>query len=205
MGHDPWSDISSTEAAIAWARPLMLEFARVVRKGGAVVVMASTQSGAALVLAAEEAGLVWMNEITVLWNSGKPRARNFGSLFTRILWFVTPGARHQWNSRHRSIYSNVLVCDKVPINHRQHPAQKPIELTTFLISLLSHKTDLIVDPFCGSGSTLVSAAICGRPFVGIDKEPMYVKVAARRSMQFETEAENEGEIYLWINGRLDPI
>lgn len=203
FGSDPWSDIGSIEAATAWARPRMAEMARVTRKGGAIIVMGGTQATAAWSLAAEDAGLVWMSELTVLWNAGKPRPRNFGSLFTRILWFTVPGARHSWNSRHRAIYSNVLVCNKVPVSMRVHPAQKPVELTTFLISLLSHKTDLILDPFCGSGTTLVSAAVCARPFVGIDEKQQWCTVAANRAAHYETE--EEGEIYLWTNGRLEAI
>jgi len=204
MGGDPWTpEITNTNAAIAWTRPLAKEFRRIVRKGGAIVVMAGVHAVAAWMVAMEEAGLVWMAELEVLWNAGKPRARNFGSLSTHILWFSVPGARHTWNTERRAIYSNILVCDKVPIAHRHHPAQKPLELTTFLISLLTKHGDVVVDPFCGSGTTLVSASVVGRDWIGIDQDKIHCGIARRRVRHWEVE--DEGILYLWINGRLEEV
>lgn len=203
FGHDPWSDVSSIESAASWGEPVMREIRRVTRKGGAVVLMAGVHAVAAWMLAAEAAGLVWMAEMVVLWNEGKPRARNFGSLHTSILWFAVPGARHSWESPKRAIYSNIIIASKVPRNIRHHPAQKPVELTTFLISLLSKPDDVVCDPFCGSGSALVSAAICERDYVGIDQDARHCKVAKRRADHWDTQ--DEGKIYLWINGRAEEV
>ena len=205
LGSDPWTrDIGSIESAAAWARGFTSQFARVVRLGGAVVVMAGAHAVAAWMLAAEDAGLVWMAELKVLWNTGKPRARNFGSLHTSILWFTVPGARHSWGADgRRSIYSNILMCRKVPVVHRKHSAQKPVELTNFLVSLLSKQSDVVLDPFCGSGGSLVSAKLCGRNWIGIDKEKSSVTISRRRVEH--AEVEEEGELYLWVNGRLEQI
>lgn len=203
VGSDPWVNIADVESAANWGEPLMKDFCRVLRKGGSVVLMCGVHASAAWMLAAERAGLIWMAELMVLWNEGKPRVRNFGSLHTHILWFVNPGARHVWSSPRLAIYSNIIVARKVPRVDRLHPAQKPVELTTFLISLLSHKDDLILDPFCGSGSSLVSAQWCDRPFIGIDRDEKYVKTARRRAMQYETE--DEGDLFLWVNGRLEKV
>jgi site-specific DNA-methyltransferase (adenine-specific) len=203
LGSDPWNHAASVHEAVDWATPFMLEFRRIVRKGGAVVVMAGVHASAAWMQAAEIAGLVWMAELMVMWNSGKPRLSNFGSLHTHILWFTVPGARHEWNSTRKAIYSNLLVCKKVPIQHRHHPAQKPIELTNLLISLLTRRNDVVLDPFCGSGSTLVSAELCGRPFIGIDRESRNCNIAKRRVR--DADVEEEEPIHLWCNGRLEEI
>lgn len=200
---DAWAAVPSVDAASRFVEPLMVHLHRVVKPGGPIVVMADPRSTPAWMVAAESAGLVWMAEIVVLWNEGMPRARNFGSLHTNILWFARPGARHPWASDRRTIYSNVLVATKIPRQHRVHPTQKPVELTTFLISLLSKRGDVVLDPLCGSGSTLVSAAICDRPFVGIDIDDRYCKIARRRAMHFETE--DEGELFLWRDGKMDLI
>lgn len=202
-GTDPWTEIASIESAARWAEPLMREFARVVRPGGAVVLMAGPRASAAWILAAESAGLTWMAEIVVLWSQGKPRARKFGSLHTHLLWFSVPGARHAWNTHKRAIYSNIIVCQKVPRSLMVHPAQKPVELTTFLISLLSRSGDVVLDPFCGSGSTLVSAELCGRAWIGIDQEERNCRIARRRVTHAEVEEENR--LYLWINGGLEEV
>jgi site-specific DNA-methyltransferase (adenine-specific) len=64
-----------------------------------------------------------------------------------------------------------------------HPAPFPVELPEQLIQLYTFENDLVVDPFMGSGSTLVAAARTGRRYVGYDLDPAYVDIARRRVHQ----------------------
>ncbi len=61
-----------------------------------------------------------------------------------------------------------------------HPAPFPVELPRRLIELYTYEGDLVVDPFAGSGSTVVAAARTGRIGVGFDTEPEYVELAETR-------------------------
>lgn len=61
-----------------------------------------------------------------------------------------------------------------------HPAPFPVELPEQLIRLYTFVDDLVLDPFLGSGSTLVAAARLGRRGVGYDLDPAYVDLARRR-------------------------
>lgn len=61
-----------------------------------------------------------------------------------------------------------------------HPAPFPVELPEALIRLYTYAGDLVLDPFMGSGSTLVAAARLGRRYVGYDLDPTYVELARRR-------------------------
>jgi site-specific DNA-methyltransferase (adenine-specific) len=61
-----------------------------------------------------------------------------------------------------------------------HPAPFPIELPARLIELYTYENDLVLDPFMGSGSTLVAAARHKRRFVGYDLDEAYVKIAELR-------------------------
>jgi site-specific DNA-methyltransferase (adenine-specific) len=61
-----------------------------------------------------------------------------------------------------------------------HPAPFPVELPEQLIRLYTFRDDLVLDPFMGSGSTLVAADGLGRRFVGYDLDPSYVDLARRR-------------------------
>lgn len=61
-----------------------------------------------------------------------------------------------------------------------HPAPFPIELPHRCIQLYSFKDDVILDPFCGVGTTCVAALKDGRNFVGIDSNKDYVKKAKQR-------------------------
>ena len=63
-------------------------------------------------------------------------------------------------------------------NH--HPAVFPSYIIQELIKLLSKKNDLVLDPFCGSGTTCLAAKKLGRNFLGIEIKPEYVKLANER-------------------------
>lgn len=62
-----------------------------------------------------------------------------------------------------------------------HPYQKPITALTWLIAMT--RQSLIVDPFCGSGATLVAAKQLGRQAVGIDQDERWCEVTAKRLRQ----------------------
>jgi site-specific DNA-methyltransferase (adenine-specific) len=64
-----------------------------------------------------------------------------------------------------------------------HPAPFPIELPAQLIRLLTFKDDLVLDPFMGSGSTLVAASLLSRRFAGYDLDPEFVELARTRVHQ----------------------
>jgi DNA modification methylase len=61
-----------------------------------------------------------------------------------------------------------------------HPAPFPVELPERLIRLYTYTDDLVLDPFMGSGSTLVAAARLDRRYVGYDLDPTYVDIARLR-------------------------
>jgi DNA modification methylase len=74
------------------------------------------------------------------------------------------------------------VWDIAPESARRvnHPAPFPVELPQRLIELYTWHDDLVLDPFMGSGSTLVAAARTGRRYVGYDLDPAYVALARDR-------------------------
>ena len=61
-----------------------------------------------------------------------------------------------------------------------HPAPFPRELPERLIHLYTFENDLVLDPFMGSGTSLLAAARLGRRYVGYDLDPTYVAVAQTR-------------------------
>lgn len=62
----------------------------------------------------------------------------------------------------------------------QHPTQKPIGILEPLILYSTNPGDTVLDPFMGSGSTLVAAKLNGRKAVGIEVDERYCEIAARR-------------------------
>jgi site-specific DNA-methyltransferase (adenine-specific) len=61
-----------------------------------------------------------------------------------------------------------------------HPAPFPVALPERLINLYSFEGDVVLDPFMGSGTTLVAAARTGRRGVGYDLDPAYIDIARER-------------------------
>lgn len=65
-----------------------------------------------------------------------------------------------------------------------HPAPFPVELPRRLIELYTYKGDVVLDPFCGSGTTCIAALATGRYYVGYDIDPNYVALAESRIRQY---------------------
>jgi site-specific DNA-methyltransferase (adenine-specific) len=64
-----------------------------------------------------------------------------------------------------------------------HPTQKPVDLFAYLTRTYSNESQTVLDPFLGSGTTLVACKQLGRKGVGIEQEEKYCAVAANRLRQ----------------------
>lgn len=77
---------------------------------------------------------------------------------------------------------DILKCRAVPVDERLHPAQKPVDLIKML--MLKHAdATTILDPFCGSGTTLRAAKDIGRKAIGVEIESRYCEIAVSRMAQ----------------------
>ena len=62
---------------------------------------------------------------------------------------------------------------------RNHPAPFPLELASRLVRMFSFHGDTVLDPFCGTGTTMIASLRYGRNSIGIDIDPEYCRMAAR--------------------------
>ena len=65
-------------------------------------------------------------------------------------------------------------------DYRQHPTQKPVAVMRWIIENYSSKDSTILDPFMGSGTTLVAAKQLGREAVGIEISEKYCEIARKK-------------------------
>lgn len=63
---------------------------------------------------------------------------------------------------------------------RFHPTQKPLAVMEWIVATYTQEDSTILDPFCGSGTTLLAAKNLGREWIGIEINPAYAKKAQRR-------------------------
>ena len=94
--------------------------------------------------------------------------------------------------RHESAYLLAKGWPKTPANpladvqpweysgNRSHPTEKALGVITPLIEAYSRPGDLVLDPFLGSGTTAVAAALSGRRYLGIELEKQYCDLARKR-------------------------
>jgi site-specific DNA-methyltransferase (adenine-specific) len=66
----------------------------------------------------------------------------------------------------------------------RHPTEKDVSILRPLIESFSKAGDLVIDPFAGSGSTLVAAASAGRRYLGVELEQRYCELARERLVRF---------------------
>ena len=71
--------------------------------------------------------------------------------------------------------SNVISCKRS--KRTDHPSPKPVQLIQALIEVVTKPGDLIIDPFCGSGTTIEAAKNSGRNAVGLEILPEHVDTA----------------------------
>lgn len=96
-----------------------------------------------------------------------------------LAWTNLPGAvrRIQWR------WQGMLQQDMTHKEYRDHPTQKPLAVMRWALSQAPDDCALVLDPFMGSGSTLVAAKAMGRQAIGIEREEKYCAIAVERLRQ----------------------
>jgi site-specific DNA-methyltransferase (adenine-specific) len=126
-----------------------------------------------------------------------------------ILVASRTGAKPRWLDRSRTVENIIRPgaygIKKILPGKNQHPTEKPVELPALFIRLHTSRGDLVVDPFMGSGAAGVAALTMGRRFLGVELDPHWYKVAARRIRSSEAAGVDTGsEICRAVRG-LKPL
>jgi len=97
-------------------------------------------------------------------------------------WFLRPqeAAPHGYFESDCDTWNESRVCGTFKEREGWHGCQMPIGVLNRIIRASSNPGDIVLDPFNGSGTTVVSAALNGRKYVGIDQSAEYVDYARKR-------------------------
>lgn len=132
------------------------------------------------------------------------RVGNLRPVFEPILWFTKPyeiggtiadnvleheiGAFNEKAlARYTKSPDNVIKVQSDAKDGGLHPTQKPVRLMQALIELTTRPGQLVLDPFCGSGTTLVAARLLDRHYLGVEVREEYHRAAAQRLRDLETD------------------
>jgi DNA modification methylase len=119
-----------------------------------------------------EPNAVIKNDIEFILMERKPGGYRSPSVATRVL-SVIPGDQHKaW---FQQIWTGVTGAST-----KEHPAPYPLQLTERLIRMFSFVGDTVLDPFMGTGTSNVAAAKWGRNSIGVEVDPHYFEMAAKR-------------------------
>ena len=103
-----------------------------------------------------------------------------GSSF-ELAWFKSSATQRK-SLMIRVLHGGVVNADSTIGNNekRYHPTQKPVQVMAQIISSLTKKSDTILDPFIGSGSTILACEKIERTCIAFEIDPEYVKIAISR-------------------------
>lgn len=146
----------------------------------------------------------WTIRQEIIWDrmiAGNIRGWRFWQVEERIYWLYKPEGQNligdELKPRHALLTS---IWRFAPEQKNPHPAPFPIALPTRAIfSVMDEKKGIVIDPYCGSGTTLVSAKILGHDFIGIEISKEYIAYAEQRIKNYALEVKQvEEEVALHI-------
>lgn len=124
-----------------------------------------------------EPNAVVKNDIEFILMLRKPGGYRTPGVAERLLSVIPEALHRTW---FQQIWTGLTGAST-----REHPAPYPVELAERLIRMFSFAGDTVLDPFVGTGTTMVAAARWGRSSVGVEVSQEYAQLARRR---FEREA-----------------
>jgi site-specific DNA-methyltransferase (adenine-specific) len=122
----------------------------------------------------------WRIKNAIVWDKGNAGSKGdcqagYANNWEAII-YANKGRRPLIGPRPRAIIRHDWQGSRDPV----HPTVKPVEIFRLILSRSSLPGELVLDPFCGSGPTLIAAAEMNRRAIGIEIEERYCEVTARR-------------------------
>jgi site-specific DNA-methyltransferase (adenine-specific) len=167
------TDSLTTNGFVWLMRECAVHWQRLLKPGGHVLAFIDWRMMPALAGAIESADL--RHAGLLVWDKTH---FGMGSCFRNQHELVLHFTKGVGSEPRRRDIANVLSFR--PVRDGDHPTQKPVELMRTLISVVASPGETILDPFAGSGSTLVAAMHQGCSGIGIEREQNYVDLARRR-------------------------
>ncbi|WP_442879242.1 site-specific DNA-methyltransferase [Bartonella sp. CB74] len=217
---DAWDQFESFAAYDAFTRAWLLACRRVLKPNGTLWVIGSYHNIFRVGTILQDLGFWMLNDI--IWRKNNPmpnfRGRRFQNAHETLIWAV----RDQKDKKYTFNYDALKAANEdvqmrsdwlFPLctgaerlkderGRKLHPTQKPQALLARIIMASSKPSDVILDPFFGSGTTGAVAKLLGRDFVGIEREQRYIDAACKRIAAIKPL--NESELAIFDRKKAEP-
>ena len=178
--NDGWDKLEVTEGVV---EKYMTEAARVLKTGGNLFQFVGFEQ---IGKSVETAPKSLYYKTCGVWHKKNPipinmKIRYVNSLEAWIHW-VNGKRTGTFNGEGKPVHNffESGLTPKGEKKHGRHSTQKPLSIMEWAVSTLTDPGDLVLDPFAGSGSTLVAAKKLGRDFVGVEISAEYADIARSR-------------------------
>ena len=200
---DDWDKFSDFAAYDDFTRAWLASCRRVMKPNATLWVIGSYHNVFRVGTMLQDLGFWILND--VIWRKTNPmpnfRGRRFTNAHETLIWASRDAAARQYTFNYEALKAGnediqvrsdwtIALCTgeerlKGHDNKKLHPTQKPEALLARVILSSSRPDDLVLDPFCGTGTTGAVAKRLGRRFVGIEREEIYRDAAERRIASVE--------------------
>lgn len=199
---DDWDKFSDYQAYDDFTRGWLSEARRLLDKDGTIWVIGSYHNIFRLGTILQDLGFWILNDI--IWRKANPmpnfRGRRFTNAHETLIWAArSPQSRYCFNYQAmkalnddlqmRSDWYLPLCTGKERLQNEEglklHPTQKPESLLHRVLLSSTRAGDVVLDPFCGTGTTPAVAKKLGRHYLGIERHMPYLEAARRRVEEVE--------------------
>src|SRR6266581_4559611 len=195
---DDWDRFSSFAAYDEFTRAWLIACRRVMKPAATLWVIGSYHNIFRVGALLQDLGFWILND--VIWRKSNPmpnfRGRRFTNAHETLIWAAREAGSKGYTFNYEALKAGnddvqmrsdwtIALCTgeerlKDPTGKKLHPTQKPQALLARIILASSRPDDLVLDPFCGSGTTGAVAKRLRRRFVGIERESAYAAAAQAR-------------------------
>lgn len=187
-----WDKIDTFEEMHNFNREWLLQCRRLLKNNGTIWITGTHHNIFSVGMILKELDFHFLNHI--IWVKTSPPPNITKRMFTfsheNVLW-----AKKYRSERHTFNYdlikslnqgyemTDVWHIPHVPLEEKKfgyHPTQKPLKLLNRIVISSTRENALVLDPFCGSGTTGVAALIHNRRFIGIDNNFKYINLSFNR-------------------------
>ena len=195
---DDWDKFASFSAYDDFTRAWLIACRRLMKPAATLWVIGSYHNIFRVGARLQDLGFWILND--VVWRKSNPmpnfRGRRFTNAHETLIWAARDAGAKGYTFNYEALKAGnddvqvrsdwtLALCTgeerlKGANGKKLHPTQKPEALLARVILAASRPDDLVLDPFCGTGTTGAVAKRLGRRFLGIEREAGYAKAAEKR-------------------------